>query len=433
MSKYSEDDLFDLSDEELEAAMREAKAQTDSPETEIEEDTTSSAEDESVEYEEDGEEGSDDSEEFDEDEDSSEDDADTVNESNEDDSEQPDGDSDHDASEDDEAEADSEEDSDKSDKDNPDGDSEDGEEDSEEEGEGKEDSQKTQRYTFKANGQEYEFTTDEIMEHFPKVFGQAMDYTKKMQAIKPWRKTIDAIEQAGLQHDDVNLAIDVLNGDKDALSEVLKRKGIDALDLDTEESNYVAKDYGRDENTLDVADVIKSIEGDEKFETTRNILAKGWDDSSYRELTSNPELIRLLHTDVQNGMYDTIQPIANKLKVYGGNTKSDLEYYKEAAQQYFGQLEQQRQAGQVETDRLTELEKAQATEEKRLKELREERERLEKLKQEDKTRKEKSKKAAKRKAAAPTTNRVDSSTTIDYLDDSDEGYDKWYKEVMDGA
>ena len=72
--------------------------------------------------------------------------------------------------------------------------------------------QPTQTYKYKANGKEYEFTADEIMKRFPQVFGQAMDYTRKMQGIKPWRQTIDALEQAQLGHEDVNLMIDALRG-----------------------------------------------------------------------------------------------------------------------------------------------------------------------------------------------------------------------------
>ena len=74
--------------------------------------------------------------------------------------------------------------------------------------------QEHQELAFKANGREYKFTPEEIMAQFPKVFGQAMDYTRKTQAMKPWRKTIDAIEQAKLGHDDINLMIDVMKGNK---------------------------------------------------------------------------------------------------------------------------------------------------------------------------------------------------------------------------
>lgn len=99
--------------------------------------------------------------------------------------------------------------------------------------------QEVQKYKFKANGREYELTDEEMRTQFPKVFGQAMDYTKKTQALKPWRQTIDALESAKISHNDVSLMIDVLRGDKQAIAEVIKRTGVDALDIDTELVNVL--------------------------------------------------------------------------------------------------------------------------------------------------------------------------------------------------
>ena len=82
-------------------------------------------------------------------------------------------------------------------------------------------------HKFKANGKEYEITEDEMRQQFPKIFGQAMNYTQKMQSLSPWRKTIDAMEQAKIKHEDVNLLIDVLKGDKAALASVIKKVGVD--------------------------------------------------------------------------------------------------------------------------------------------------------------------------------------------------------------
>jgi len=280
--------------------------------------------------------------------------------------------------------------------------------------------QPVQRYKFKANGKDYEFTSDEIVNQFPRIFGQAMDYTKKMQNIKPWRKTIDAIEGAELSHEDVSLMIDVLKGDKEAITEVLKRTGTDTLELDTEaDSNYVAKDYGRDDGALAIKDVVDDISRDTEYATTHNILSKEWDQRSWESMAQNPEMIRLLHTDVKSGMYSTIQPIAEKLKVYDGAKKSDLDYYKEAAQQHFNEqaeLDAQKQ-------RLAEREAklaAAAEEEKKVAEV--------KAKAAKRTATKSA--SAKRKAAAPTK-RAAPSPVIDYLDDSDEAFDEWYKNLQD--
>lgn len=273
----------------------------------------------------------------------------------------------------------------------------------------------TQPYIFKANGKEYSFSEDEVKAQFPKIFGQAMDYTKKMQAMKPWKKTIDAMEQAKLNHNDVNLMIDVLKGDKDAIAEVIKRTGVDALELDIEDSKYVAKDYGRDDATLALRDVIDEISGDPEYETTHKILANEWDDTSWKRLSSDPEMIKLLHVDVKSGMFQKLQPIADKFKTYDRGSKSDLEYYGEAARQYAYEMQQTQKATEdrnINEARAKELNAVRANQQKvvNTKEA-----------------------ASARKAATPVKKTAGVKRVVDYLDDSDEEYDKWYKEKIQNA
>lgn len=397
-----EEDLYDMSDEELEAAFKAAKAEAESPEIEeVEEEIQ-----EPVEM--DGEEDTTETGEFD-----------------EDGSEHPedDQDSDHDASVDDSEEETSDEETESDEGSKPDEGADPEEEETTDEGESEEEgTQPVQTYKFKANGREYEFTREEMEQQFPRVFGQAMDYTKKMQAIKPWRKTIDALEQAEISHDDINLAIDVLKGDKDAIAEVLKRTGTDALDLNMEESTYVAKDYGRDDTTLAIKDIIDEISKDPEFATTRDILERGWDDASWKALSSKPQDIKALHIDVKSGMYDTIQPLAEKLKVYDGGSKSDLEYYIDAARQYMMQRQEQARLESIRAEQ--EAERKAAMEARKA-----EQEKVARVKAKSSARDATRQASAKRKAAAPTSNGLGKSDVVDYLDASDEEFEDWYKRL----
>lgn len=370
-------ELFDMSDEELEAAFLAAKADVGSEPTHYEE------EHEDLEQ--------------------------PV------DNEDSDDDADMDASEDE-----AEDDGSDVDDETPDGEDADAEEEPETEEEPKQaEVQPIQKHKFKANGREYEFSDEEVRGQFPKIFGQAMDYTKKMQALKPWRKTIDAIEGAQLSHDDVNLMIDVLKGDKDAVAAVLKRTGVDALELDVEQSRYVPKDYGRDDKALAVKDVIEEISGDAEYSTTYKILSKEWDDDSFREMTSDPDLIKLLHIDVKSGMYDRVQPIAEKLKVYDRGRRSNLDYYKEAARVYFNEQAQE-EARRAEYEKARVLRESELADKARVRDVRDQQKQRVAVKQD----------AEKRKAAAPTKKVAGTKKVIDYLDDSDEAYDEWYKSLQ---
>lgn len=402
-----EEDLYDMSDEELEAAFKAAKAEEASPETEIEEESNPVVDDSDTEE----------TEEFDS----------SDEELDENGSEHPedDQDSDHDASVDESDDDEPAEETETEEEGDPDEEPETEEEETAEGEESEEeDAQPVQSYKFKANGKEYEFTREEMEEQFPRIFGQAMDYTRKMQTIKPWRKTIDALEQAKLSHEDINLAIDVLKGDKDAIAEVLKRTGTDTLDLNVDESNYVAKDYGRDDTTLAIKDVIDSISKDPEFATTHNILEKGWDDASWKALSSDPEKIRLLHVDVKSGMYDRLQPLAEKLKVYDGGKKSDLDYYIQAAQNYYRQQEE-REAYEAEQQRI--LAENKARQEARQKDQ----ERLDSVKAKSVARDATKKASVKRKAAAPTSNGLGKPDVVDYLNSTDEDFEDWYKNLQE--
>ncbi len=404
-----DDDLWDMSDEDLEAAFKDANSQD--PDPVVEEDVDDSEVDTD-------DQNSDDTDDTDEDidvEDEKEND-----ESGDEDPEELLEDSDHDTSEDSKSDDVDEDNTEKTDEVNPDGDTKSDEAESPEDtDEDKDTEQPAQSHSFKANGKDYEFTSEEIVEQFPKMFGKAMDYTKKMQSIKPWRKTIDALQGAELGHDDVSLMIDVLKGDKEAINEVLKRTGVDTLELNAEDaSGYAVKDYGRNEAALDIKDVIEEIQGDVEYVTTHNILSEQWDEKSWEAMSEDPDMIKLLHTDVKSGMYDTLQPIAEKLKVFGGGSKSDLEYYKEAAQTYFERVnaqnakqqkpvvEQQQKPAEVQVDKISEA-KSKSAERAKTK-----------------------KASAKRKAAAPAKSSK-TDKVIDYLDDSDESYDEWYKQLQD--
>lgn len=416
MADLNDDDLYDMSDEDLEAAFKEAKVSIDNEldEPEVDDSTDDDVEDTDTELDTDDEDGDSDVETDD----------DESDEDEEDDSEQPDEDSDHDTSDEDEEDDESTEDTEESDEEDPDGDAEEDNDDTaEDEDKSEPETQKAQNLKFKANGQDYDFTEQEIKDQFPRIFGQAMDYTKKMQAIKPYRKTIDAIEQADLKHEDINLMIDVLKGDKDAVAEVLKRTGIDALDLDSDESKYVAKDYGRDESALELQDVLDDINKDEAYSTTSNIIGKQWDDKSWNEMSSNPSLIKQLHVDVQSGMYDTIAPIMNKMKVFDGGTKSDLDYYKDAAKAYFTEknAEENAAAQKEETNRLAKIEADK---------VKVETDRLDKIRNDEAKRKATKKASSKRKAAAPTRTKSAPSKVIDYLDEDDGNFDEWYKKLQ---
>jgi len=360
-------DILDMSDEELEAAFKAAKADSRSPETDVEEDS------DEIE-----------TEEFD--------------------TEQPaEQDSDDNSEEVDGAEAEKEES-----KDEP----------TEEVKAEETEPQKAQKRKYKANGKEFEFSDDEIFDQFGKVFGQAMNYTQKMQAMAPFRGMIDTLKEQGVSQEDLNLMVDVLKGDKAAAAAMLRRTGIDALELEEDAgAKYQPKNYGRNETELAIQEIVEEIGNDPEYKVTYHVVEKEWDDKSRQVFAKNPALIKELHIDVKNGVFDKVSPMALKLKVLDGGRKSDIDYYIDAGKVYYAEVNEQRQYE----------EKAKAT----AAALDAEKQKVAQVKAQEAKRNEVKSVADKRKAAAPTSTRAGKQGNVDFLSDSDEDFEKWYKELQD--
>ena len=271
----------------------------------------------------------------------------------------------------------------------------------------------------KANGQDYEFTLDEMKSQFGSIFAKAQDYTKKTQALKEYRKTIDIVQNAGLSDNDLNLFADVLKGDKDAIAAVLKRTGVDALDLDVENVNYAPKNYGRNDTELAIKDIVDDISADKEYVITHNILEKQWDSKSREKFIEDPNMIKGLHIDVKSGIYDKLNPIMQKLKIYDGATRSDLDYYFMAHKQF---MDSQRDASsKAEKAELARVEnQAKVAEAEKVSTVKA------KMAQQTATKEA----SVKRKAAAPTKKAVGTSK-INYLNDdpSDDEVEEWFKNI----
>ena len=271
----------------------------------------------------------------------------------------------------------------------------------------------------KANGQEYEFTLDEMKSQFGSIFAKAQDYTKKTQALKEYRRTIDIVQNAGISDNDLNLFADVLKGDKEAIATILKRTGVDALDLDVENVNYAPKNYGRNDTELAIKDIVDEISADKEYVITHNVLEKQWDSRSREKFIENPNMIKGLHIDIKSGLFDKLNPIMQKLKIYDGGSRSDLDYYYMAHDQY--RSSELLAASNAEKAELARVEnQAKTVQANKVDEVKA------KIAQQTATKDA----SVKRKAAAPTKKTAGTSK-INYLNDdpSDEEVEEWFKNI----
>ena len=191
-------------------------------------------------------------------------------------------------------------------------------------------SKSTTTYKYVVNGEELEFSDEEIKAQFGDVLNRAMD----RKPVSPsHKKILDAISTAELNEKDINFAIDLLAGNKAALAALLQKHKVDAFDLEETDGPYVPQSYGRSESELEIAEVTGRISKDPEYDITHRILTKEWDEDSWAEFSKRPMLIELLHRDVKSGAYKELSGISKRLKLqdelrYGTGIRSDLEYYK---------------------------------------------------------------------------------------------------------
>lgn len=181
-----------------------------------------------------------------------------------------------------------------------------------------------QTYKIKADGKEFEFTTDELVKLAPK----AMNYTRKMQQIAPFRKMIAAIEENGISEQEINQFIEMRNGNTVAIGNFLKNKNINTSSVDEvsdeEVNDYRAKSYGREPTKLDDIDFnLKSSEYYGKLTKFVSTL----DDKSKEIIRNQPDTLNVLVNEMNSGYFDRINSLAEKKALLDGDQKSKLEYY----------------------------------------------------------------------------------------------------------
>jgi len=411
MDNLTEDQLYAMDDDALEAAFLEAKAER---EEEVnldldnvldkhtdDHDATADVEEEDIEDEQED--------------DIEEEDIDNTTDDEEEDLEQPDEDSDKTEDTQVEDEDTEEEDEDKDTEENLDKDTDVKPDDK---SENEVDEPKISTYKVKANGTELDLTNEELIKLAPK----ALDYTKKMQEIKPHRKNIGIMVDNEISEADLNLLVDMKKGNVEAFSAMSKIAGIDTMEIDTEAAaSYIPKEYGRTEQQLNIDDVVSSISTDQEFKITQDIIDRQWDKGSREYFSSNPNDIQVLHDDIKSGRYGDISARAMKLRVLdNGPAKSDVDYYIEAGQAYYAD---QAKTAEIDASRIA-AEKAQAESDAK------EAAAVEAAKASEAKRAQ-TKKASKNRTAAKTTRKVAGKrNVIDYLDDDDESYDEWYKKLQ---
>lgn len=169
---------------------------------------------------------------------------------------------------------------------------------------------------FKANGKTIQLKNpDEVLS----LMQQGANYGAKMQAIAPHRKVLTMLENNGLlDESQLSLLIDVHKRNPEAIKKFLKDAGINPMDIDmdtapayTGGSNVVSDDEVQFNTVL--TEVGSSAEG----QKTIQVMNSTWDKTSKELLWKEPQIMAIIHTQRESGVYDRIAAEVDRQKAIG--------------------------------------------------------------------------------------------------------------------
>ena len=157
-------------------------------------------------------------------------------------------------------------------------------------------------------------------------------FTQKMQAISKYKKAYMIMDKQGLSDEDISLLAEAKSGNKDAIATLIKQAGIDPLELDDGPSeNYRPGAFVPSDVAVQIEEVQREISADPEYAVTSNIVNNVLDEKSQDMLVQNPNLIRGIHEDIKSGAFQHVMAEAEKLKLMDGARRADFEYYLIAA------------------------------------------------------------------------------------------------------
>jgi len=212
---------------------------------------------------------------------------------------------------------------------------------------------------FTANGKEVEGFKDpkDLIRSQQALHG----LTQKMEAVKEYQPFIKPLRDRKLLDDPdrFNLVMNLVDGDKEALKKFVKDSGIDTLELDTEEVNYVPTNTLPTEGQLrlqDKFDQAKALGIDDKL---ADALGK-WDNESFDMFVNDSAISGDLINHINNGAYDLVQDEINRMSMldttgrYTG--QSAVNKYKLAAESVGKRLQAEQEAAENANSKKQEAE-----------------------------------------------------------------------------
>jgi len=179
-----------------------------------------------------------------------------------------------------------------------------------------EDSYKKIMAPFKANGKMIELKSEE---EAIQLMQMGANYTRKMQDIQPHRKTLLMLENNGLLDPDrLSFLIDLDKGNPEAITKLLKDHGIDPLGIDTDQdSTYLVGNHKVTDDEAAFRNQLDELSSNPEGQETLRTINSTWDQASKEVLWNDPNVMGIIHTQRENGIYSLISSEIERRRILG--------------------------------------------------------------------------------------------------------------------
>lgn len=199
---------------------------------------------------------------------------------------------------------------------------------------------------FKANGKEFKLQTPE---EAIRLMQMGAGYGRKLQDLQPALKTLRMLEKADLLDEGkLSFLIDINNKNPEAIKKLIADSGIDPLDLNIGDNvTYTPKNHAVSDKEMAFQTVLNDVESMEGGPETLRVVNQTWDQQSKSALWESPEILGVIQSQRENGIYDQIVAEIQHQKVLGTipHNAPFLHAYKLAGDKLFPPSQNQSQPG----------------------------------------------------------------------------------------
>ena len=168
---------------------------------------------------------------------------------------------------------------------------------------------------FKANGKEVEGFKDP--QKIIQAQQMAYNYSEKMAGFKQYRPYMGPLKERGMLDDPTkfDLAMSLIDGDKEALKQHMANIGVDPMELDMETISYTAAPKTSSRDMLAIEDALEAAKTHGVEDKVYSTVMKEWDDDSFKEFIGNKAVQNDLITQMASGDYDVVMGKVAQLSV----------------------------------------------------------------------------------------------------------------------